>query len=112
MDEDKFIELWNEMAKEVHKNAVQKGFWEHERNVGEMIALMHSELSEALEGIREGNKQSEKLGPGFNQAEEEFADLIIRVMDTCYRRGWKVAGAIIAKHLYNQTRPYKHGKKF
>ena len=44
-----------------------------------------SELSEALEGYREGNQESKKI-PGFTSAEEEFADCIIRIFDTCAAR--------------------------
>lgn len=45
----------NQMAKRCHKIARDHGFWDNERNFGEMIALMHSELSEALEEHRNGN---------------------------------------------------------
>lgn len=83
-----------------------------DRNDGEMIALFHSELSELLEGIRHGNPESEKLA-GFSSAEEECADVLIRMMDTAKKRGWRVAEAVVAKMAYNETRSYKHGgKKF
>lgn len=42
------------ISKEIHENAVVKGFWDKERNVGEMLMLVTSELSEALEADREG----------------------------------------------------------
>lgn len=45
----------NAYAAEIHQTAVEHGFWEADRNFGEMIALMHSELSEALEEHRAGN---------------------------------------------------------
>ena len=38
-----------EFQKEVHQTAIDHGWWETDRNIGEQIALMHSELSEALE---------------------------------------------------------------
>lgn len=43
-----------EVAKEIHENAAAKGFWDKERNLGEMLCLIHSEISEAMEADREG----------------------------------------------------------
>ena len=46
--------MLNDLARKINDNARTHGFWEGERNFGEMIALMHSELSEALEEHRNG----------------------------------------------------------
>lgn len=43
---------WNAFAQEVHQNAVENGFWEGERPIEEIFALIHSEWSEALEEYR------------------------------------------------------------
>jgi len=107
---DDFVTTFRMMAAAVHNNAADHGWWDTERNDGEMIALMHSELSETLEAIRRGNPNDDHC-PEFCSAVVEFADVLIRVMDTCHQRGWPLAEAILAKHEYNVKRPYKHGGK-
>ena len=72
------------------------------RNFGEVVALMHSELSEALEADRKGLKD-DKL-PHRDGREVEFADCIIRILDTAAALGLDVAGALIEKNRYNRDR--------
>lgn len=102
-----------------HQTAIDKGWYNvdesgkiEQRNFGEVVALMHSELSEALEAERHGNKPSEHI-PDFSGVEEEFADVLIRIFDTCEAKGYDLAGAVTAKMEFNESRPMKHGgKKF
>lgn len=105
-----FETYFNELAKCINQTAVDKGWWDKERNDGEIIALMHSELSEALEALRQGNPKSTKT-PQHSQLSEELADVIVRIMDYSHARGLRVAEALVDKIQYNKTRDHKHGGK-
>jgi hypothetical protein len=122
-DECRFINAYNSLAAVVHIDNAKKGFWpkggrvgglpaaaEGERNVGEMLMLAVTELSEALEAHRK-NLMDDKL-PHHKGMTVEIADAIIRLMDTGYGLGLPVAEAVIEKLAYNRTRPYKHGKAY
>ena len=88
---------------ESHKLAKEKGWWDVERNDAELIALMHSELSEALEAMRNHGKKEEIA--------EELADCCIRIFDFCGARGIDLQKAIAKKINKNRLRPYRHGNK-
>lgn len=93
-----------EYIEECHAIAKEKGWWDSQRNDGELIALMHSELSELLEAMRtHGSKEA---------IAEELADCCIRIFDYCGARDINLEEALLKKIEYNKTRPYRHGKKF
>lgn len=73
-----------------------------ERNFGEVVCLMHSELSEALEAFRK-SLDCDKL-TWRNGVETEFADCVLRIMDTAVVLGYDVAGSIVEKNRFNQQR--------
>lgn len=92
-----------------HKTAVDAGWYRDpatgrpkERNVGEMIALMHSELSEALEADRK-DLMDDKL-PHRHGVEVEMADLLIRVFDFAEVKGFDLARTVLEKNQFNRTR--------
>lgn len=89
--------------------AKEHGFFVENPNQGEMIALMHSELSEGLEAIRK-NLMSDHL-PEFKGIEEELADVLIRILHYAHRFELRVGEAVLAKMEFNETRPFKHGDK-
>jgi NTP pyrophosphatase (non-canonical NTP hydrolase) len=100
----------SQMQVEVHRTAVEHGWWESPRPVGEVLMLMVTELAEAMEAYRSGNPESEKI-PGFSQMEEELADVVIRLLDFAGGENLNIEGALIAKMAYNEKRPYRHGGK-
>lgn len=73
-----------------------------QRNKGELLCLIHSEISEAMEGERKG-LMDDKL-PHRRMAEVELADALIRIFDYAGGFGYDLAGAVIEKLAYNQQR--------
>lgn len=103
----------HDLIMDSHERALRKGWWvDREPNIAEKLALIHSEVSEALEAYRDGDMGtsiSEKGKPeGF---EVELADIVIRVADLCGFLDIDLDAVIQLKAKYNEGRPYRHGGK-
>ena len=93
----------DELSKESHQIAVEKGFWDKERPIVELLMLCVTELSEACEADRHGDEDNFK---------EEIADTFIRLFDLCGALEIDIEHEIKKKMEVNKTRPYKHGKRY
>lgn len=129
----------NDLAQQINKTARDHGFWEADRNFGEMLALIHSEVSEALEEHRSGNPnvwymhgKDCALATGAVQqlrssiqpfagcsctpkpegTAVELADALIRILDTMHSLDVDIDKVVAEKMAYNDSRPYKHGRAY
>jgi len=91
----------NELAQLCHRIAKEKGFWDEERNIGEALMLIVTELAEAMEGYRHQDDANFR---------EELADAFIRLLDLCGGLNIDIEHEIYQKSVVNKKRPYKHGK--
>jgi NTP pyrophosphatase (non-canonical NTP hydrolase) len=110
LDWSNFFQAWHSFAKKTHQISVEHGFDSPDQNKAEVLALIHSEISEALEALREDNPRSKKIPP-YSCVEEELADAVIRIANFGKTHNWDIAGAIQAKTVYNSNRTYRHGGK-
>ena len=102
------------LVHESHQTAVSKGWWEDgDRNVGEMLCLMHAEISEALEEWRARHPLTEiRIENGKPEGVPvELADVMIRIGDFCGRYNIDLEAAVKQKLAFNKTRSHRHGNK-
>ena len=99
----------NSMVAECHGRSVRAGWYNDlktgdplTRNVGEMLALVHSEVSEALEGHRKNLNDSHL--PARKAIEVELADAVIRIFDLAGYLNLDLGGAYAEKLIYNARR--------
>ena len=125
MDKISLTNATNLLVSELHASAVKSGWWSDletgepkNRNVGELLCLIHSEISEALEGHRK-NLMDDHLSHR-SMIEVELADAVIRICDLAGGLNLDLGGALEEKFLYNQkredhkieSRRKENGKKF
>lgn len=127
-----FMKTISEWVKEAHENALVHGWWLDisNPNVLEKISLIHSELSEAVEAVRNcqppifqnlsNHYDISAITPECDEWSDEskpegvvveLADAVIRIFDLCGAMKWDLEKALELKHKYNKTRPYRHGGK-
>lgn len=100
-----------DLQKKIHKMAKEKGWWETPRSPLEVHALIHSEIAEATEEVR-NNKESIYVENGKPEGEAvELVDAFIRMLDWFEYNGWDFEKILKMKMKYNATRPYRHGGK-
>lgn len=130
-----------ELIVKAHGTAKEKGFWDTERNVSEMLMLIVSELAEAQEALRKDYYADKNVADGLlhdmelektdeefqidkgiwkglfeakvkSSFEDEIADVAIRLFDLCGGLNIDLEKHIELKMKYNSMRGYKHGKAF
>jgi NTP pyrophosphatase (non-canonical NTP hydrolase) len=108
----------NALRDACHGNAKLKGWWIgaaaslSSSEVAEKLALIHSEVSEALEEERNGKSRDMRIEDAKPEGlVVELADVIIRIFDLCGKMELDIGDAVVAKMRYNTARSFRHGGK-
>ena len=101
----------NTWASEIHELAVEKGWWDSDKDFGELIALIHCELSEAYEQYRNRTPLYYEDDNKPEGVAVELVDVLIRTLDVLSNLGVDIDDLVEKKHAYNKTRSYRHGNK-
>lgn len=105
----------NRLAEDINRTAHEKGWHgDGERPFLSAVALMHSELSEAIEQWRDpvgSKKPFYMVGDKPEGWATELIDCVIRIFDTLAEENINIDYILKAKTEYNKTRPYRHGGK-
>ncbi len=101
----------NTWVKEIYVNAKEHGWHDEPRSFGDIVALCHSELSEALEEYRANKGNLYYNGEKPEGINIELIDCVIRIFDYLGSKGVNVEELMKIKHEYNKTRTYRHGNK-
>ena len=106
----KTMRKWSD---EIHQNAVEHGWWENgSGNIPELLMLIVSEVSEALEAFRRDEMETYYTPEGKPEGFwTELSDAVIRIMDLAGAYNVDLEHIIALKHEYNKTRSYRHGGK-
>lgn len=92
----------DQLIREAHGTAIDKGWWIYPRTDLEIHALIHSEVAEATEAFRDKDEYGQL---------EELADVIIRIADFCGQKDWDLTNALVLKLAQNEKRAFRHGGK-
>lgn len=106
------ITKWRQMQREIHETAKSKGWYDNPPSFFDRIALIHSEISEALESYR--NNEDAHFTRDCGKPDGygiELADAVIRIMDCCEYMNLDLEALMLTKMAYNKTRPFRHGGK-
>lgn len=104
--------MLNELAHKINNTSQLHGWWDKERSFGDIIALCHSELSEALEAYRNHEPSVHISTDGKPEGMAvELIDCIIRILDYLAYTGIDIDKVLRIKMDYNETRSYRHGGK-